>query len=157
MVPAMVQVQTFVNVISATRNLTQALSNASADLFVTEGLFPMASHPRGSGPGRPGPRGNRPIGPNSPGPNGPGPGGPPPGMFAAEGCSEGGFKLTGKLANQGLNTAVPQLSYDNALFSYVGCRCAAGYDNVYNLEPSGKQNTPPNSTTSLMPRIAGKP
>ncbi len=30
------------------------------------------------------------------------------------------------------------VSYDFGLFSYVGCRCDAGYDNMYNVDSTGE-------------------
>lgn len=66
----------------------------------------------------------------------PPPRGPPP-NFEAFGCSDDGFKVTGQLLKQGFSTAVPQMGYDEGLFSYVGCRCNDGYDNIYSIDSTG--------------------
>lgn len=94
------------------------------------------------------------TGPMQP-PGGAGPGGPggsggpppraPPANFEAFGCSDEGFKVTGKLMKQGFSTAVPEMGYDERLFSFVGCRCNAGYDNVYTIGPTGD----PTQTTDV--------
>ena len=34
-------------------------------------------------------------------------------------------------------TSYTALNYDFALFSYVGCRCNAGYDNIYSVDSQG--------------------
>ena len=39
--------------------------------------------------------------------------------------------------NGGLGRKDVVLDYDQALYSYVGCRCTSGYDNVYLLDASG--------------------
>ena len=143
------QVKAFLSIISDTHNLTLAAANATTPLPNLTGLPSTTRRARGSGANGPGPNGPGPNGPgpNGPGPNGPGPiphgpgpgpPGPPPGSFDAVGCSDAGYKVTGELINQGLSTAVAQLSYDNSLFSYVGCRCAPGYDNVYSVDATGQ-------------------
>ena len=37
----------------------------------------------------------------------------------------------------GVATADPTLKYDFGLFSYVGCRCNAGFDNIYTVGSAG--------------------
>ena len=37
----------------------------------------------------------------------------------------------------GVPTSYTALNYDFALFSYVGCRCNAGYDNIYSVDSQG--------------------
>ena len=41
----------------------------------------------------------------------------------------------------GFATAVGTVTYDFALFSYVGCRCNPGYDNIYSVDDAGKHST----------------
>ena len=43
----------------------------------------------------------------------------------------------GQLPSQGLSTADSAMGYDEDLFSFVGCRCIAGYDNVYTISETG--------------------
>jgi len=63
---------------------------------------------------------------------------PPPSISEAMGCSEGPPGMTGGLVSQGLSPAVLHTGYDNSIFSYVGCRCNAGYDNIYTLNNTGR-------------------
>ncbi len=116
------QLKTFLGILTDTHNLTLATANATADVLSLVGL-----QPNGPGLSRAGPNSPRPIGPPQ-----------SPRAFEAFGCSGGGYLMTGGLVNQGLSTAVTQAGYDNSLFSYAGCRCNAGYDNVYNLSDTGR-------------------
>ena len=147
------QLQTFLGIIDATKNLTLATLNATANTPAMEG--PRVSGltasieggpggPGGGGPGGPG--GGGPWGPGGGGPGGPGGGGPgrggqpprgPPPHFEAFGCSDEGFKTTSNLMKQGFSTAVTTTGYDESLFSFVGCRCAVGYDNIYTIGATG--------------------
>ncbi len=61
----------------------------------------------------------------------------PPGASEAMGCSESSSGVTGNLVSPGLSPAVLNTGYDNSIFSYVGCRCNAGYDNIYTLNDTG--------------------
>ena len=63
---------------------------------------------------------------------------PPSSISEAMGCSEGPPGMTGGLVSQGLSPAVLHTGYDNSIFSYVGCRCNAGYDNIYTLNNTGR-------------------
>ena len=127
------QLQNFLEIIDATHNLTLATINATANNpTLAAGTPRVGLGSRGPGPGPVGPGGSG--GPGGPG--GPPPRGPPP-NFEAFGCSDEGFKLTGQLMQQGFSTAVPQMGYNEGLFSFVGCRCDAGYDNVYSIDSSG--------------------
>lgn len=40
--------------------------------------------------------------------------------------------------DSGLGRDDVEMAYDNALFSYAGCRCISGYDNIYTFDASGK-------------------
>ena len=132
-----VQLHTFLGIIDATKNLTLATLNATANTPALEGppvLGLTASI--GGGPGGPGGGG-----PEGPGGGGPGRSGPPfrgpPPQFEALGCSDQGFRSTSDLMNQGFNRAVATTGYDESLFSFVGCRCDAGYNNIYTIGETG--------------------
>ena len=109
-----VQLQTFLGILTDTHSLTLATANVTAGAPALLGLPPS---------------------PNS----GPDAEGPPmsPGVFEAMSCSVDSLGMTGGLVNQGLSSAVIHMGYDYSLFSYVGCRCNAGYDNVYSLNATG--------------------
>ena len=40
-------------------------------------------------------------------------------------------------ADQGLGIDDVHIDYDDGLYSYAGCRCAAGYDNIYTFDETG--------------------
>ena len=114
-----VQLQTFLGILTETHSLTLATANVTAGAPALLGL-----PPRGPGP---------------PPKFGPDAEGPPmsPGAFEAMSCSVDSLGASGGLVNQGLSSAVIHMGYDYSLFSYVGCRCNAGYDNVYSLNATG--------------------
>lgn len=128
------QLQTFLGIINATQNLTLATLNVTANSPALVG--PRVPGLTDSSRGRPGP-------PRGGGSGGglPGPRGPPP-RFEAVGCSDDGFRTTGQLKKQGLSAAVSVMGYDEGLFSFVGCRCNAGYDNVYTISKTGMLQLP---------------
>ena len=132
-----VQLQSFLGIIDATKNLTLATLNATANTPALEGS--PVSGMIGSSEGSPGGPGG--VGPGGPGGGGPGRDGPPPRgpppQFEAFGCSDEGFKATSNLMKQGFSTAVTTMGYDESLFSFVGCRCDAGYDNIYTISETG--------------------
>ena len=131
------QLQTFLGIIDATHNLTLATVNATANNPALAGPTLVTVGPEGTGlRGR---TGGSPGGLGGGGPRGPGrppPWGPPP-QFEAFGCSADGFTMTGKLNKQGFHAAVSMAGYDQGLFSFVGCRCDPGYDNIYLIGETG--------------------
>ena len=155
------QLQNFLGIIDATKNLTLATLNVTANTPALQGppelgqIGSIEGSPGGPGGGGPGgPGGGGPGGPGGGGPGGPGGGGPggpgggwpgrsgppprgPPPLFEAFGCSGEGFKRTSNLMKQGFSTAVTTMGYDASLFSFVGCRCNAGYDNIYTIGETG--------------------
>ena len=130
-----VQLQTFLGIINATQNLTLAMLNVTANSPALVG--PRVPGLTDSIRGRPG----SPSRGGGPGGGPPGPRGPPP-RFEAIGCSDDRFRTTGQLKKQGLSAAVSVMGYDEGLFSFVGCRCNAGYDNVYTISKTGVLQLP---------------
>lgn len=119
------QLQIFLGILADTHNLTLATLNVSSSVPPVSPERPPEGPPEG-------PEG-APEGPKGP-PEG---SGVVPGPFEAVGCNEGVLGQAGNAASRGLATATPQMGYDISLFSYVGCRCNAGYDNVYTLTDTG--------------------
>ena len=139
------QLQNFLGIIDATKNLTLATLNATANTpALKDPPVPgLIGSIEGSpdGPGEGGPGGPNGVDPGGSGGGGPAWGAPPPRgtppQFEAFGCSGGGFKSTSNLMKQGFSTAVTTMGYDESLFSFVGCRCNAGYDNIYTISETG--------------------
>ena len=46
--------------------------------------------------------------------------------------SDDSFSVDGGLGRDDVT-----IDYDQSLFSYVGCRCASGYDNIYTFDATG--------------------
>ena len=90
-----------------------------------------------SGGGGGGPGGGGGGGPGG-GPGGLPPGGlPPPEPIPTQGCSSNGVRDTGAMPGPGLGNPQDQIDYDDSFFSFVGCRCNSGYDNVYTIDTTG--------------------
>ena len=116
------QLQIFLGILSDTGNLTLATANVTATTAMLKGPPPGVTDPYAH------------VGPD---PNNQSVDATPPGTSKAIGCSEGSPRMTGSLVSQGLSQAVMNTGYDNSIFSYVGCRCNAGYDNIYTLNDTG--------------------
>ena len=52
-------------------------------------------------------------------------------------------------ADKGLGPDDVHIDYDSDFFSYVGCRCMAGYDNIYVFDSEGNLYTPPQQSSVL--------
>lgn len=58
---------------------------------------------------------------------------------SAEGCeSDGPNSDTSYSVDGGLGRDDVILTVDNEFFSYAGCRCSAGYDNIYDFDGTGR-------------------
>ena len=103
------QLRTFLGILADTRNLTLATANATAYNPASRRSPGSTSPPRSR---------STPLPPST-------------------GCSRQGPDTTDDPTEQALGSAVGQSAYDKGLFSYVGCRCNRGFDNVYTLAETG--------------------
>ncbi len=112
------QLQTFLGILSDTGNLTLATTNVTGTTATLTGASPGVADP--SAHVVPAPNSQYVT------------------SEATTGCSESSSGITESLVSQGLSPAVLTTGYDNSIFSYVGCRCNAGYDNIYTLNSTGR-------------------
>lgn len=54
-----------------------------------------------------------------------------------QGCPADGFQDMGATPGPGLGRPPSQVDIDDSFYSFVGCRCEAGYDNVYTVDNAG--------------------
>ncbi len=117
------QLQAFLGILSDTGNLTLATTNVTGTTAMLTGSAPGVADPFAN------------VGsvPSSQYVDG-----TPSGTSEATGCSDSSSGITGSLISQGLSPSVLTTGYDNSIFSYVGCRCNAGYNNIYTLKDTGR-------------------
>ena len=66
------------------------------------------------------------------------------GFTSTSACPSGDTASTSQTSGQGNPSALhASLDYDNGLFSFVGCRCDAEYDNMYAVDDQGGQALKP--------------
>ncbi len=117
------QLQTFLGILSDTGNLTLATTNVTGTSATLTGASPGVAYPSANVASVPN---SQCVGATA------------AGASEAMGCSDSSSGVTGSLVSQGLSSAVLTTGYDNSIFSYVGCRCNAGYDNIYSLNDTGR-------------------
>lgn len=60
-----------------------------------------------------------------------------PDPLPAQGCPVDGFQELGIPPSPSLGREQNQIDYDDSFYSFVGCRCEPGYDNVYTVDATG--------------------